>query len=99
MQQFLEPIEIDKCCQANRRSAAQQPGSRCSRNPLTNLKINANCDTKPVLAAEIDFIDGSRLLILWKLLKTRDGPNIPAYGLARFRFNSLQHVANFPPAY
>jgi len=29
MQRFFEPIEIDKWCQANRRSAPKQPRSRC----------------------------------------------------------------------
>ena len=44
-----------------------------------------NCDTKPVLAAHIDFFDELRLLILRNLLKTRLCPKIPAYRLARRR--------------
>jgi quinol monooxygenase YgiN len=41
-------------------------------------KLCHNCDTKPVLAAQIDFFDELRLLILRNLLKTRICPKIPA---------------------
>jgi hypothetical protein len=36
------------------------------------------------LAAKTDFIDDSLLLILWNLLKTQEGPKIPAYRPVRF---------------
>jgi hypothetical protein len=46
-------------------------------------KLCHNCDTKPVLAAQIDFFDELRLLILRNLLKTQICPKIPAYRLIR----------------
>jgi hypothetical protein len=54
-----------------------------------------NCDTKPVLAVKIDFIDDVRLLILRNLLKTQMGPKIPAYRLIRqilLCFSDLQNL-------
>ena len=49
-----------------------------------------NCDTKPVLAAKTDFIDGALLLIPRNLLKTGICSKIPAYRLIRYIFNQLQ---------
>lgn len=46
-------------------------------------KLCHNCDTKPVLAAQIDFFDELRLLILRNLLKIKMAPKIPAYRLIR----------------
>ena len=52
-------------------------------------KLCHNCDTKPVFAAQIDFFDGSRLLILRNLLKIKMAPKIPAYRLIRQLFSVL----------
>jgi hypothetical protein len=52
-------------------------------------KLCHNCDTEPVSAAQSDFIDDVRLLILRKLLKTKMRPKNPAYRLARYFFNNL----------
>jgi hypothetical protein len=43
-----------------------------------------NCDTKPVFTVKTDFIDDMRLLILRNLLKAKNWPTNPAYGLARY---------------
>jgi len=39
------------------------------------------------LAAKTDFFDDLLLLILWNLLKTRDGSKTPAYRLIRHFLN------------
>ena len=54
-------------------------------------KLGHNCDAKPVLAAKTDFIDDALLLILWNLLKTQEGPKIPAY-MARPPFSTAYKV-------
>jgi hypothetical protein len=46
------------------------------------------------LAAKTDFIDDSLLLILWNLLKTQEGPKIPAY-MARPPFSTAYKRQGF----
>jgi len=53
-------------------------GKYCDSPPLRRRLYN-NCDTKPVLAAQIDFFDELRLLIL---IVIRISPKISAYRLA-----------------
>src|SRR5712664_2215560 len=53
-------------------------------------KLCHNCATKPFFTAKTDFIDSMRLLILRNLLKTKSGPKIPAYRLARPFFLEVQ---------
>jgi hypothetical protein len=55
-------------------------------------KLYHNCDTEPVSAAQSDFIDDVRLLILRKLLKTKMRPENPAYRPARYFFSNSQVV-------
>lgn len=42
-----------------------------------------NCDTKPVFIVKTHFIDDVRLLILRNLLKAKNWPTNPSYGLAQ----------------
>ena len=59
--------------------AADKRAIRRSAREGTRKKLCHNCDAKPVLAGKTDFIDDALLLILWNLLKTQEGPKIPAY--------------------
>jgi hypothetical protein len=73
------------------RLRAHTPPHRYSPSGLKRprQKLCHNCDTEPVSAAQSDFIDDVRLLILRKLLKTKMRPKNPAYRLARYFFNNL----------
>jgi hypothetical protein len=62
---------------------------RAGKN-MQKKELCHKCDAKPVLAAQIDFLDEMRLLILWKLQKTKERRANPAYRLARYFFQPLQ---------
>ncbi len=55
-----------------------------------------NCDTKPVFAAKTDSIDELALLILPKLLKTKNGLKDPAYRLTRSFSRLYAILRTFP---
>jgi|HubBroStandDraft_2_1064218.scaffolds.fasta_scaffold473843_2 hypothetical protein len=54
-------------------------------NQSIGRKLCHNCDAKPVFAAEIDFIDSVRSLILRNLLKTKNCSKIPGYRKGGYR--------------
>jgi hypothetical protein len=61
---------------------------------IADEKLCHNCDTKPVLGAKPDFIDGVRLLILGNLSKPK-GPSLhPAY-MARPLFSTAYERQGF----
>jgi len=61
---------------------------------IADEKLCHNCDTKPVLGAKTDFIDGVRLLILGNLSKPK-GPSLhPAY-MARPPFSTAYERQGF----
>jgi hypothetical protein len=70
--------------------------------PEGERKLCHNCDTKPAFAGKTDFANRSNLLILWNLLKAKEGSKIPAYRLIRHIIYSQILIKNaaikFPSA-
>ena len=69
-------------CEKRENYRSSQLSQELFRN-MRGQKLCHNCDTRPVFAVKINFIDMMSLLILRNLLKTGMRSKIPAYRLIR----------------